>query len=72
MTQRQAPPETFEEKLAQLHELREAAIHSSPEAEAKQHARGQYTAASGSRSSWIPAPSRSSTRSSATARPTST
>src|SRR5579864_9436838 len=41
---RQKAPETYEEKLAQLHELREAAIHSSPEAEEKQHARGKYTA----------------------------
>ena len=37
-------PETYEEKLAQLQELREAAIHSSPEAEKKQHDRGKYTA----------------------------
>ena len=37
MTQRQHSPETYEEKVAQLQELREAAIHSSPEAEAKQH-----------------------------------
>ena len=37
-------PETYEEKLAQLQELREAAIHSAPEAEEKQHARGKYTA----------------------------
>ena len=41
---RQRAPETYEEKLAQLHELREAAVHSSPEAEEKQHARGKYTA----------------------------
>src|SRR5437660_3768498 len=41
---RQKAPETFEEKLAQLHELREAALHSAPEAEEKQHARGKYTA----------------------------
>src|SRR3984893_6091194 len=41
---RQKAPETYEEKLAQLHELREAALHSAPEAEAKQHARGKYTA----------------------------
>src|ERR1035438_7281992 len=41
---RQKAPETYEEKLAQLHELREAALHSSPEAEAKQHERGKYTA----------------------------
>src|SRR5512144_1428373 len=44
MTQRQQNPETFEEKLAQLNELREAAAHSSPEAEEKQHARGKMTA----------------------------
>src|SRR6202162_1546599 len=41
---RQRAPETYEEKLAQLHELREAALHSAPEAEEKQHARGKYTA----------------------------
>src|SRR5438309_3856537 len=41
---RQKAPETYEEKLAQLHELREAALHSAPEAEEKQHARGKYTA----------------------------
>src|SRR6201746_1388395 len=44
MTQRQHNPESYEEKLAQLEELREAAQHSSPEAEEKQHARGKYTA----------------------------
>src|SRR5438067_83928 len=44
MTQRRHSPETYEEKLAQLNALREAAIHSSPEAEAKQHERGKYTA----------------------------
>src|SRR5215218_3268625 len=44
MTQRQTNPETFDEKLAQLNELREAAMHSSPEAEEKQHARGKLTA----------------------------
>src|SRR5436853_1164360 len=44
MTQRQHHPETFDEKLAQLNELREAAMHSSPEAEEKQHARGKLTA----------------------------
>src|SRR5436189_2386590 len=44
MTQRQHSPETFDEKLAQLVELREAAAHSSPEAEEKQHAKGKYTA----------------------------
>src|SRR6186713_1256308 len=41
---RQKSPETYEEKLAQLVELREAAAHSSPEAEEKQHAKGKYTA----------------------------
>src|SRR3954471_14752187 len=41
---RQKSPETYEEKLAQLQELREAAVHSSPEAEEKQHARGKLTA----------------------------
>src|ERR1700710_1701608 len=41
---RQKAPETFEEKLGQLQELREAALHSAPEAEEKQHARGKYTA----------------------------
>ena len=41
---RQQAPETYEEKLAQLHELRESAMHSAPEAEEKQHARGKYTA----------------------------
>src|SRR6516165_6098289 len=41
---RQRAPETYEEKLAQLRELREAALHSAPEAEEKQHARGKYTA----------------------------
>src|SRR5246500_1405585 len=41
---RKKAPETYEEKLAQLSELREAALHSAPEAEEKQHARGKYTA----------------------------
>src|SRR4030088_2684469 len=41
---RQKAPETYEEKLAQLQELREGALHSAPEAEEKQHARGKYTA----------------------------
>src|SRR5579864_834961 len=41
---RQKAPETYEEKLARLQELREAALHSAPEAEEKQHARGKYTA----------------------------
>src|ERR1700730_6294412 len=43
-TARQKAPETYEEKLAQLGELREAAAHSAPEAEEKQHARGKLTA----------------------------
>src|SRR5881398_3370575 len=41
---RQKFPETYEEKLAQLEELRLAAAHSAPEAERKQHERGKYTA----------------------------
>src|SRR6202161_3746823 len=41
---RQKAPETYEEKLAQLQELREAALHSAPEAEQKQHDRGKKTA----------------------------
>src|SRR5437879_9790914 len=41
---RQKAPETFEEKLAQLQQLRDGALHSAPEAEEKQHARGKYTA----------------------------
>ena len=32
---RQKSPETYEEKLEQLTELRQAAVHSSPEAEQK-------------------------------------
>src|SRR4051812_20810942 len=44
MTTRQHNPETFDEKLGQLEELRQAAMHSSPEAEEKQHARGKMTA----------------------------
>ena len=44
MTPRAHNPETYEERLAVLNELREAAMHSSPEAEAKQHDRGKYTA----------------------------
>ena len=44
MTHREHNPETYVERLAILHELREAAIHSSPEAEEKQHARGKQTA----------------------------
>src|ERR671911_1203816 len=41
---RQKSPETYEEKLEQLQELREQAIHTNPQAEEKQHARGKLTA----------------------------
>src|ERR671928_684294 len=41
---REHSPETFEERLARLQELRQAAVHTNPEAEEKQHARGKYTA----------------------------
>ncbi|MEX2252748.1 MAG: carboxyl transferase domain-containing protein, partial [Thermoleophilaceae bacterium] len=42
---RQKSPKTYEEKLAQLTELREAAIHSASEtAVEKQHAKGKLTA----------------------------
>jgi propionyl-CoA carboxylase beta chain len=41
---RERAAQTYEEKLAQLQELREAALHSAPEAEAKQHDRGKLTA----------------------------
>ena len=41
---RQKTPETYEEKLAQLEELREQAAHTNPEAEEKQHAKGKMTA----------------------------
>src|SRR5687768_9816617 len=42
---RRKSPETYEEKLAQLQDLREAAIHSASEkAVEKQHAKGKYTA----------------------------
>jgi propionyl-CoA carboxylase beta chain len=41
---RQTSPETYEEKLAQLQELREQAVHTNPQAEEKQHARGKMTA----------------------------
>ena len=41
---RQTSPETYEEKLAQLEELREQAVHTNPQAEEKQHARGKMTA----------------------------
>ncbi|MEA2364611.1 MAG: propionyl-CoA carboxylase beta chain, partial [Thermoleophilaceae bacterium] len=41
---RQKSPETYEEKLAQLQELRQQAVHTNPQAEEKQHARGKLTA----------------------------
>src|SRR4051812_5341645 len=42
---RQKSPETYDEKLAQLEELRDAAIHHASEAAVeKQHAKGKYTA----------------------------
>src|SRR5918997_1539465 len=41
---RQKSPETYEEKLAQLQELREHAVHTNPQAEEKQHAKGKLTA----------------------------
>src|SRR5688500_1212975 len=41
---RQKSPETYEEKLAHLQELREQAVHTNPQAEEKQHARGKLTA----------------------------
>ena len=44
MTTRQKTPETYEEKLQQLEELRMQAAHTNPEAEEKQHAKGKLTA----------------------------
>src|SRR5437879_5988964 len=41
---RQKAPETYEEKLAQLQQLRDGALHPAPEAEEKQHELGKYTA----------------------------
>ncbi len=42
---REKSPETYEEKLAQLQEMREAAVHHASEtAVEKQHAKGKYTA----------------------------
>ncbi len=41
---RQKAAETYEEKLDQLKELREAAAHTNPQAEEKQHDRGKLTA----------------------------
>ena len=44
MSKRQTAPETAEEKLAQLQELREATGRTMLEAERKQHERGRYSA----------------------------
>ena len=44
MSQRASFPETYAEKLARLTELRESAVHSVPQGEAKQHERGKMTA----------------------------
>src|SRR5918994_69556 len=41
---RRKSPETYQEKLEQLQGLREQAIHTNPQAEEKQHARGKLTA----------------------------
>src|SRR5215204_2282198 len=41
---RRQSPETYEEKLRQLQELREHAAHTNPQAEEKQHAKGKLTA----------------------------
>src|ERR687889_1222250 len=41
---RRKSPEIYEEKLAQLQELREQAVHTNPQAEEKQHDRGKLTA----------------------------
>ena len=41
---RQKSPDTYQEKLAQLEELREQAVHTNPQAAEKQHARGKLTA----------------------------
>ena len=41
---RQRAAETYEEKLAQLNELREQAVHTNPQAEEKQHDKGKLTA----------------------------
>ena len=71
---RDQAPETYAEKLAQLQELKYEAIHAGSEAAvAKQHAKGQVHRARADRDAARPGllPS-SSTRSPATARPTST
>jgi propionyl-CoA carboxylase beta chain len=41
---REKSPETYDEKLAQLEEFREAAWHPDPGAEEKRHEKGKYTA----------------------------
>src|SRR3954449_13453133 len=41
---RQKSPETYEEKLQRLQELREQAAHTNPQAEEKQHAKVKLTA----------------------------
>ena len=41
---RQKSPETYDEKLTQLQELREQAVHTNPQQEEKQHAKGKLTA----------------------------
>jgi len=41
---RQRAADTYEEKLAQLNELREQAVHTNPQAEEKQHDKGKLTA----------------------------
>ena len=64
-------PDSYAEKLAQLEELRREAAHAQGPAVEKQHAKGKFTARERSRSCSTPAPSRSSTASSATARPIS-
>ena len=69
---REKSPETYEEKLAHLQELREQAIHTNPQAEEKQHDARQADRARADREAARPGlASRSSTRSSATARATS-
>ena len=44
MSKRRKPPDTYEMKLAQLQERREAAGRMTSEAERKQHDRGRYSA----------------------------
>ena len=69
---REKVPETYEEKLAQLEDLRFQASHSASEdAVAKQHAKGKMTARERVERYSTPARSRSSTRSCGTARTSS-